>query len=107
MNVVKTKVGNTEVLIETIRTGKHELFHGMENTNISEGISCEVFNAFESAKEVISGIIQEMSDAVAFDENPPDETKIGFSMSLEAEGNLWMIKGTSNATLNVELTWKK
>lgn len=107
MSVIRTKVGNTEVLIETVGTKSQGLFPGMEDTANSDTIGGKVLNAFESAKEVISGIVQEFSAAVACEVNPPTETKIGFSMSLSTEGNIWLIKSGSNMTLNVELTWKQ
>lgn len=107
MGVVRTKIGNAEVLIETVETKTQEAFPGMTDTADRNTVSDKIYDAFESAKDVIQGIVQEFSGIIAQGVNPPDETKISFSMSLTAEGNLWLIKSGSNMTLNVEMTWKQ
>ena len=63
--------------------------------------------SIQSAKEVIDGIAEEFSEIATNAVNPPDETKIGFSMSLSTEGNLCVVKGEGSVTLNVEMTWKR
>lgn len=106
MGVIKTKVGNAEVLVETFSVNTQDNFPGMTDTSSSNGISDKLLDVFQSAKDVIDGIVEEFSDIATNSINPPDETKIGFSMSLSTEGNLWVVKGSGNVTLNVELTWK-
>lgn len=107
MGVVRTNIGNVEVLIETVETEKQEAFPGMTDTADRNTVSDKIYDAFESAKDVIQGIVGEFSEINALGVNSPDETKISFSMSLAAEGNLWLIKSGSNMTLNVEMTWKQ
>lgn len=107
MGVIRTKVGNAEVLIETVDTKMNESFSGMADTGNKSTISDKVYDVFENAKEVIQGVVQEVSEIVVQDINPPDETKVSFGMSLSTEGNLWLIKSGGSLTLNVELTWKR
>lgn len=107
MGVIRTKIGNAEVLVETVETRMKESFPGMTDTADRNTVSDKISDAFESAKDVIQGIVQEFSGIIAQGVDSPDETKISFSMSLTAEGNLWLIKSGSNMTLNVEITWKK
>ncbi len=107
MGVVRTNIGNVEVLIETVETEMQEAFPGMTDTADRNTVSDKIYDAFESAKDVIQGIVREFSGINALGVNSPDETKISFSMSLAAEGNLWLIKSGSNMTLNVEMTWKQ
>lgn len=107
MGVIRTTAGSAEVLIETVNPSGQSAFSGMEDTanaGVMVGIAAE---AFQSAREVISGIAQEISKSIMSGAYAPSETKIGFSMSLTTEGNLWLIKSGSDMTLNVELTWKK
>lgn len=107
MGVIRTRVGNAEVLIETVDTTMQKTFSGMTDTADRDTVGEKICDAFESAKDVIQGVVQEFSQIIEQGVNPPDETKIGFSMSLTAEGNLWLIKSGSNMTLSVELTWKQ
>ena len=107
MGLIKTKAGNAEVLIETMNVNTQSAFPGMTDTAVSDAIGGKVLEAFKSAKEVIDGIAEEFSDIATNAVNPPDETKIGFSMSLSTEGNLWVVKGEGSVTLNVEMTWKR
>lgn len=107
MGVIRTKAGNAEVLIETVGTEKQGAFPGMTDTADRDTAGERLYNVFESAKDTIQGIVQEFSEVVSRGVHSPDEMKIGFSMSLTTEGNLWLIKSGSNMTVNVELTWKK
>ena len=107
MGVIRTKVGNTEVLIETVGVRAQSAFPGMEDTSNIDTVGSRAIDALRGAKDVISGIVNEFSEAFVCELNPPSETKIGFSMSLSTEGNIWLIKSGSNMTLNVELTWKQ
>lgn len=107
MGLIKTKAGNAEVLIETMNVNTQSVFPGMTDTVAGDVIGGKVLKAFKSGKEVINGIAEELSEIATNAVNPPDETKIGFSMSLSTEGNLWVVKGEGSATLNVEMTWKR
>lgn len=107
MGVIKTTAGGAEVLIETVNPTGQYAFSGMEDTASASVLAGIAKETFESARKVIGGIAQEMSKSVMSGAYAPSETKIGFSMSLTTEGNLWLIKSGSNVALNVELTWKK
>ena len=107
MGIVRTTAGGAEVLIETVSPTRQNAFSGMEDTANAGALAGIAKEAFESARTVISGIAQEISKSVMNGAYAPSETKVGFSMSLTTEGNLWLIKSGSNVTLNVELTWKK
>lgn len=107
MNFIKTKVGNAEVLIETVGARNQGYFPGMEDTANYESVGDKVYNTFENVREVISGIVQEFSEEVFCQVHSPSEMKIAFSVSLSTEGKVLLVKGSSNMTLNVELTWKK
>ncbi len=95
------------MLIETMNVNTQAAFPGMTDTATNDAIGGKVLDAFKSAKEVIDGIAEEFSEIAVNAVKPPDETKIGFSMSLSTEGNLWVVKGEGSVTLNVELTWKR
>lgn len=117
MKTLKTKIGKTDVLVETIETN--------DITPVTSGVSysrsfqeniapfCSHTSAenmkdvFEKANEVIKGMAQELSDSFSKDISQPSEIKVSFGMSLSAEGNIWVIKGGSEVTMNVELTWKQ
>lgn len=104
MGVIRTTAGGAEVLIETVNP---TAFPGMEDSASTSALADIAKETFESARKVISGIAQEVSKSVMSGAYAPSEIKIGFSMSLTTEGNLWLIKSGSNVALNVELTWKK
>ena len=105
MGVIRTKAGSAEVFIETVDSKIQGAFPGMTDT--ADRVGDKIQDVFESAKDVIRGVVQEFSEIVTWGANSPDEVKVAFSMSLTTEGNLWLIKGGSNMTLNVELTWKQ
>lgn len=107
MELIKTNVGGAEVLIEAINTNGQSQFWGMEDTADVADVIGVAKDALRSAREIINGIAEEMSKSILSEAHTPAETKIGFSMSLTTEGNLWLIKSGTNMTLNVELTWKK
>lgn len=110
MGIISTKVGNAEVLIETVELSERNretAFPGMRDTAAHDFVTEHVLNIFDNAREVIRGIADELSSTVAQAVNPPDETKISFGMSLSAEGNTWLVKGGSNMTINVQMTWKR
>ena len=107
MGVIKTKIGSAEVFIETVDTKVQGAFPGMMDTADRDRVGDKIHDAFESAKDVIHGVVQEFSEIITWGVDSPNEVKVAFSMSLTTEGNLWLIKSGSNMTLNVELTWKK
>ena len=107
MSVIRTTAGTAEVLIETVTPYGQNTFSGMEDTSKIDALSGIATDAFKSAQEVIGGIAKEISNSIMKGRYAPSETKVGFSMSLTTEGNLWLIRSGSDMTLNVELTWKK
>ena len=109
MGVIKTKAGGAEILIETVSLNNQSSFAGMSDTaiNFNEVVPNFVENAFQNAKDIICRIAEDFSDVVKDKPFAPAETKIGFSMGLTTEGDLWLIKAADSMTLNVELVWKK
>lgn len=98
------------VLIEAVELSGdngNDIFCGMQDTATRNLVIDHTVNAFDSAREVICGIAEELSGTVTQAVNPPDEMKISFGMSLSAEGNIWLVKGGSNMAINVEMTWKR
>ena len=108
MNVIKTRVGNAEVLIEAVSV-QRDSFGGMQDTSThGNSIPAEIAeNAFRDAQDVIRNIAEEFSQAWQDKSFMPDETKIGFSMSVTTTGDLWIVKAGNSMTLDVEMTWKK
>lgn len=113
MGIIKTKVGNAEILIETVpvsEINERRHFSGMRDTTarefIKDSISDHVLEVFYGASEAICGIAQEL-EVKMHDIKSPDELTVSFGMALSAEGNIWMIKGGTNMTINVQMTWKR
>ena len=75
MGLIKTTVGGTDVLIETVDTDRSGSFAGMSDTAINLGEKAPEFmeNALKNAKDVIINISKEFKDTIINNSLCPDE----------------------------------
>lgn len=60
----------------------------------------------DQAADIIKGIASKIPEAAKNNTNPPSEIKVSFSLGVTSELNAWIIKGSGDASFNVEMTWK-
>lgn len=114
MDVVKTKIGDIEVLIESCgeKTSTDESGHsvgGLRNTmktgsrHTTEKLAD---TAFEEVKKIISNMAKIHEKGLEDNPDKPDEFTLEFSLSFSAASNLWILGCESNAVMKVGMTWK-
>ncbi len=103
MSTAETKVNDVTILMETYNSKP-----GYFAETGSSVKRAKIDEMFKEASEIIEGIAGQFSEkmkncsAIA-----PDELKIGFSIGATTEANVWIIKGSGEMTIDVEMTWKK
>lgn len=60
----------------------------------------------DQAADIIKGIAAKIPESAKNTINPPSEIKVSFSLGVTSELNAWIIKGSGDASFNVEMTWK-
>ena len=103
MSYVETTVNDVTVIMEA-----YDYDHGgFADTDNSDTIT-KLTNMFESANKVIDGIANQIS--LRMKENTPDkpdEFKVAFSIGATTEANVFVLKGTGELSIDIEMTWKK
>ena len=111
MKVVRTAIGNTEVLIRVLdethleEIGNDMSFDGSLRNTSKTGITEELKNAFETAKDVIFEIVDACECELKKRDKKPSELSLDFSMSLSAKGNIWVVGCEGTTALKVSLKW--
>jgi len=117
MKTIKTKIANTEVLIEvTDNTTENTNIDPLGNTRRTSGSLGDdvkkvtgriVENTLESAADLIFAFADVCKQKSEKHGNSPNEMEMEYSLSLDLKTNLWVFTGGSNSTLKVRMKWKK
>ncbi|MDR0493099.1 MAG: hypothetical protein LBH74_05625 [Nitrososphaerota archaeon] len=110
MKVVKTKVGNTEILIQTIEDERLGLNLDQTSGRRTEPTASKNIissDAFEKAKNIIIEIAKEVELGIKEHRLNPSKFEIALSLSLSANAKFWIIGGEASSILKVKMQWAK
>lgn len=103
MSYVETTINDVKVIMQSYAFDQG----GFTDTDSSE-IPEKLTNMFENAAKVIDGIASQISSKMnKHSPDRPDELKVGFSIGATTEANVFVIKGSGELTIDIEMTWKK
>lgn len=114
MDVIKTKIGDVVVLIEScdhkIPVDESEYSTGALQNTMKTGVKQTVEKisdtTFEEVKKLISNMARVCEKELEEHPNKPDEFILEFSLSFSAKNSLWILGCESNAVMKVGMKWK-
>lgn len=71
------------------------------------GYTEEAALSFESAINTLSPIANAIISKLDSINKPPDEASVEFGLSMKADANIIVVKGTADANFKINLKWKK
>ena len=114
MDMIKTKIGDVVVLIESCdkreRNDEDESSMGiLQNTmktSVKETAEKITDTAFEEIKKILVNVANSCEKELEECINKPDEFTLDFSLSFSGKNNLWIFGCESNAVMKVGMKWK-
>lgn len=113
MDMIKTKIGDVEVMIEScdqrIPARENEYSTGALQNTMKTGMKRSTEKAadtFEQFKKIVSNMASVCEEEQEKCLNKPDEFTLDFSLSFSAKNSLWILGCESNAVIKVGMKWK-
>ncbi len=109
MQVIREKIGETHVLIETMDAEMEVIGAPPTRRNTKEvSISSEVEDAYRKAKSVIRSIAEDIGDDMGrvAEAARPSSVELEFSMGFSSKVNSWVLTGQGEFVLKVKLKWE-
>lgn len=100
--IISTVVNGKEIFVEVERR------YGSENTTSLDDALSKTGNAFELAKDTITGVTESVIGAIqAMDRAiTPEEFTVEFAIKFSAEGQAILAKASAEANLKITLSYK-
>jgi len=99
--LIQLKTDQGAILIESTmseQTGRIEAAGGIENK-----LGKKLSDMLQVIQPIAEGVLQARNNLAA----KPDKVETEFGLSVTAEGNIFVVKATGEATLKVTFTWGK
>lgn len=114
MDVIKTKVGDVEVLIDPC--DQRELLQEYESiegalqntmkTGARQTAKKITNNAFEDVRKMIFEMAKSFGKELKECDNEPDEFNVEFSLSFSINSSMWILGCENNVVMKVGMKWK-
>lgn len=107
MSLVKTKIGEYDLLVESDdNTTPGSICSGRNTVKTQRKNDSFYSEIIKEAKGIIKQIANEFSDELINIQPQPREVEIEFGISLSAEMDAWILKSNGNSNLKVKIKWE-